>query len=102
MGKVPKKTQQVCITNLYEFFSPNSMYVLYFSGAKRPLKEKAEIRTPSIVHTSRTINKNFGGVIFPIEKITLLWRHQPLLLIWSNGKKLSSNSQLLQNQVNPK
>merc|ERR1712038_1469504 len=42
------------------------------TNAKRPLKEKAEIRTPSIVHTSRTINKNFGGVIFPIEKITLL------------------------------
>merc|ERR1719278_364300 len=38
------------------------------TNAKRPLKEKAEIRTPSIVHTSRTINKNFGGVIFPIEK----------------------------------
>ena len=42
MGKVPKKTQQVCITNLYDFFPPNSMHLcIVFLRREKALEGKS-------------------------------------------------------------
>ena len=77
----------VCCCRVHIF----SSFFLYSTGEKRPSRERAKCRIPSILLTLLMTSKSFGGVIFRIAKITL-WSLLPYTWRDSlNGKKLSSN-----------
>ena len=73
-----------CTLHTYIYFFPflHLLYSFYATGEKRPSRERAKCRIPSILLTSLMTSKSFGGVTFQIEKITL-WLH--LLFTWQDS-----------------